>query len=760
MSAEIAGGGRAGPPRPPTSYVGRRREAGQVRAALGEARLVTLTGPGGVGKTRLAAAVALDTAARFPDGTAFVELAELRDEALLPDLLAERLGLQDRSGRPTQRVVLDHLRDRRLLLVLDNCEHLVAACAAFAAAVVAGCPDVVVLATSRQSLGTPGERLLWVPPLPVPDPSADRHPLELAQYDSVRLLADRAAAVLPSFEITAANGTALAEICRRLDGVPLAIELAAARLRSLSPRQLADRLTRRLPLLTGAPRTAPDRQRTLRAAIDWSHDLCSPAERLLWARCSVFAGSFDLDAAERVCADGDLPAASVLDAIDGLLDKSVLIRDEQGEAVRYRMLESIREYGQERLGGASETPRRHRDWIDALTAAADAEWATAHQLAWMARLRLEHANLRAALDWSLNEPGEADTALRMASRLHEYWTLRGSCMEARQWLDRALAATAPDHPARPRALASCALHALFQSDVATALARLDEAGPLGGDPLTLAHRDYVRALLEMIRIRPESTALAERAASAFRAHGEVRWELHPLFIHGVCAGYRGDMESGRASLRRMLALCEERGEWHYRAMALFGLAFIEVDHGDLAVAAEAAGSCYAIGRRLDSEFKDAYHLDTLAWVADEQGDHERAATLFGAAARAWEAIGASPEIAVALPHKRHKSSTRQALGAQRYTRAFAAGRAMSAPRLARYVEGAPETEADPRTALTRREWEVAELVAEGLSNRGIAARLVISPRTADTHVQNILGKLGFRNRAQIAAWASTHRRAP
>ncbi|REE95194.1 LuxR C-terminal-related transcriptional regulator [Thermomonospora umbrina] len=749
---------------PLTSHVGRRREAAQIRAALNDVRLVTLTGTGGVGKTRLAVATMPEAAARFAGGAVFVELAELRDGDLLPNLVAERLGLSDRSGRPIVQVVLDLLRDRALLLVLDNCEHLVEACTHFVAAVLAECPQVAVLATSRQSLGLPGEHVLPVPPLAVPDEDAAQSPLELVQYDSVRLLADRAAAVVPSFEVTSANAAAVAAICRQLDGVPLAIELAAARLRSLSPRQLADRLSRRLPILTGAPRTAPERQRTLRATIDWSYELCSDAEQLLWARASVFAGSFEMDAAEQVCADADLPADMVLDTIEGLLDKSVLLREERGEVVRYRMLEALREHGQELLGTDTAVARRHRDWIDRLTATADAEWCSERQLDWTARLRLEHANLRTALDWSLSEPGEAGAALRIASRLNEYWTLRGASGEARQWLDRALAATPADHPDRPVALSTCALHALLHSDVPTATKRLKEADELAtvnDDDLTKAHRTYVHGLAEMIRISPRAVELAEAAAEGFRALGDVRRELHPLFIHGTCIAYQGDIEAARASLRRMLTLSQERGESFYRAMALFGIVFVEVDFGDIALAAEAARDGFVVGRTFSSGFRDAYHLEALAWVADGQGEHERAATLFGAAATAWEAAGASPEIAVALPHNRHKHSTRHALGAVRFAEFFAAGRALSDRRRVRLAlaEDDTPTPGTPPGDLTRREWEVAELVAKGLSNRSIADRLVISPRTADTHVQNILGKLGFHNRAQIASWA-THRRRP
>ncbi|WP_246258379.1 ATP-binding protein [Amycolatopsis anabasis] len=758
----------AGLPNALTSYVGRRREAAEIRSHLRTARLVTLTGPGGVGKTRLAASVAAESARGFADGVVFAGLAELRDAELVPNLVADRLGLQDRSGRSVERVVLDHLRERAVLLVLDNCEHLVEACAKFAAAVLAECPRAGVLATGRQSLGVAGEKVVRVPPLPVPGADAGDSPEELSQYDAVRLFADRATAAVPAFRVTAENSAEVARICRGLDGLPLAIELAAARLRSLSPRQLAERLTRRLPLLTAAPRTAPERQQTLRATIDWSYELCSPAERAVWARVSVFAGSFDLDAAEEVCGGAGVDRDAVLDLIDELLDKSVLIREERHDVVRYRMLETLREYGQERLeqaGDRARVARAHRDWIDRLTERADAEWASPHQLAWIDRLRNEHANLRAALDWSIAEPGEAGAALRIARRVDEYWALRGFSLEARRWLERALAAAPAEHPDRPFALATSALFALWHSDADLAATRLTEAEELspgsGGEPLA-AYLTYVRSLEAMIRLDLRTAELGAAAAAAFRVLGDLRRELHPLYIQGVALAYTGGLETARDVLRRMLALSESCGELYYRSIALAGLVHVEVQFGEVAVAAEAARDGLVITRTIGSRLQLAYRLDGMAWVASRQGEFERAATLFGAAATVWEAVGASADVAVALPHRRFLNAAREALGPERFDALFAAGRAFTDEQATRFALGEDTATASHVSGgrpleLTEREWEIARLVAEGLSNPDIAARLVISRRTAETHVQRVLTKLGFRNRAQIAAWVTARR---
>ncbi|MFD0901882.1 LuxR C-terminal-related transcriptional regulator [Actinomadura sediminis] len=751
-------------PRIDTSYVGRRREATEVRAALAAGRLVTLTGPGGVGKTRLATAVAARLAPGFGDGAVFVDLTELRDGALLPDLVATRLGLHNRSGRPALRLVLDHLRGRALLLVLDNCEHVVDEAAAFAAAVLAECDGVTMLGTSRQSLGVAGERLLRVPSLAVPAEDVASSPAESARYDAVRLFVDRAAAIVPGFELTAGNAPAVVRICRHLDGLPLAIELAAARLRSLSPRQVADRLTRHLPLLTAGPRTAPERQRTLRATIDWSFSLCSPAEQAVWLRASVFAGTFDLAAAEHVCAGPGVAPEGVLDAVDGLLDKSVLVREDHGDGVRYRMLETLRERGQELLEGTGErrlVSARHRDWIDRLTASADANWVGPEQLSWIDRLRVEQANVRAALEWSLTEPGEAGAVLRIASRLDEYWTFFGHSLECRQWLDRALAATSSDHPDRPRALAMCALHAVWHLDLDAAMRRLAEAAELAEprDELLHALTSYVRALAAQISTDAGAADLAAEAAAVFRAHGDVRRELHPLWIFGVSTGYRkGDIAEGRRALRRMLELCEARGETRYRAMAQFGLAYLEVERGDVELSERLARESLRNLMQIGAGSGTAYLLDSLAWIADRKGEHVRAATLFGAAATLWRAIGSAPEIAVSGPHRAHRTSTLAVLGEERFGRAFAAGRAMSGAEAARFAlgEAAPAAGARPGS-LTGRQWQVAGLVAEGLSNRDIADKLVISQRTVDTHVQHILDKLGFRKRAQIATWFTERR---
>ncbi|AHH19663.1 putative transcriptional regulator [Nocardia nova SH22a] len=740
-----------------TSYVGRRSESADVRRLLGSARLVTLTGPGGVGKTRLAFRIAADAARAFRDGVYFVELAEIRGHEHLVATVADRIDLQLRSGQPAIDRVLEYLRDREVLLVLDNCEHVLGASAESVAALLTHCAKVTVLATSRQSLGVPGERTFRVPPLAVPPGTPA--PSELMRYDSSRLFAERAAAQT-DFDITPRNAADVARLCRRLEGVPLAIELAAARMRSLPLRQICERLDHSLTLLTTGSPVSPERHRTLRATIEWSYELCSRAERLVWSRASVFAGSFDLGAAEFVCGGDGVEPAAVLDVIDGLVHKSVLERDGTEDA-RYRMLETIREFGQDELRAAADDTRiarRHRDWFDRLSARADAEWIGPAQSSWVWRLRRDHANLRAALEWSLTEPGEAANALPTALRIVEYWTLRGANREARDRLDRALAATAPDHPDRARGLVTSAQYSVWLSDIDGTETRLDEAEQIAarrGDEPVAAFADVVRAQVAKIRLEDELSAeLAAATVPVFRAHGDARNELRALLHHGI-ANTAGSPATGLRILRDMTQRCAELDETYYRDMALFGIAMIEVMSGRPDAAESAARQALASTRLRDSRFGDAYHLETLAWCAAGRGEFERAAISFGAAATAWDLVGADPAATMPRPHGRFRDMTTNALGANAFEAAYAAGRALSREQARRYAlrEDADSSDHEAgRSPLTARELEVAELVAQGMTNREIAGRLVIAPRTADTHVRHILTKLDFGKRAQIAAW--------
>jgi predicted ATPase/DNA-binding NarL/FixJ family response regulator len=738
-------GRTAAPPTEMTRFFGRREELATLGRLFDQCRAVTLTGPGGVGKTRLALQLLHDPAPGEP--VVFVGLADLQDGTLVPQVVADHLGLHDQSGKDPAAAVVDFLRDRAVRLVLDNCEHLVDACATLVHAILHACPSVRVLSTSRQSLGIPGEQVLPLLPLPLGD-------------DAVGMLVDRATAALPTFRRTPDNEADLERICARLEGLPLAIELAAARLRSLSPRQVADRLSETLPLLTSPRRAGPERHQTLRATIDWSHGLCTPEERAVWARASVFVGGFDLDAAEHVCGGPDI--GSVLDVVESLLDKSVLVREDAGSRVRYRVLETLREYGRELLaasGDEDEVARRHRDWFDQLTAEADAAWASADQVEWVRRLRADHGNLRAALAWSLSTDGEAEVALRMASRLDEYWSMvRGFNAEAQLWLDRALAATPPDHPDRALALAVTALYSVWQTRLDDADRRLAEASALAeghDDPVLHARIDHVRAFSMMIRVTPGAAALAAGTAARFAELGLPRREVHPLFIAAVGYAYRGDLEASAGALERVLRLTEQLRDVQLRGVAWYASALVGVIARDVDAADRATREALRLLRRMEGPHGLAYLLDCAAWIASERGAHARAATLFGAAARAWEALGSRPEVAVGHFHSEHLAATRAALDETDYLTAYDSGRGLSRDDAIGLALADAEGPAAP-DPLTPREVEIASLVADGLTNRAIAEQLVLSQRTVDTHVHNVRTKLGVHNRSQIAAWVTTH----
>ncbi|WP_084742956.1 ATP-binding protein [Amycolatopsis australiensis] len=738
-----------------TSYVGRAGDETEVRRLLGEARLVTLTGPGGVGKTRLAGRVASSVTRAFPDGVIVAGLAELRDGTLVTRTLADCLGLHDTAARTALDTVLAHLRDRRTLLVLDNCEHLVGWCAELAGVLLRQCPDLVVLATSRCSLGVAGERVMPIAPLAVPPESA-RTVGDAIAYDAVRLFVDRATEVLPSFRLTEDNAAAVAGLCRQLDGLPLAVELAAARIRALSPGQIADRMSAGLALLTTGARSLPARQRSLRATIEWSHSLCTDAERAAWECCSVFAGAFDLAAAEDVCA-ARLDGFAVLDAVDGLVDKSVLLRVEGATGVRFRLLEALREFGQERLaaaGTAGSVARRHRDHHARLLAQADAEWFGPRRDEWFGRLSDRHADIRAALSWSLREAGEAVVALRMASSVIEYWLARGAAWEVREWLDRALAVAAEDAPGRATAQARAALCAALHADLEGARQRLELAEAIS-DEDAVPYVCHARAFVALLAIEPHALENAAEAVRIFGERGEVRKQLHPMFIQAVATAFRGDLAGARRLLDVMLHLCESAKDESYRSMALFGLGTVEIFFGgDLGVGEQAMRDALEIDLRGPDVLSAAYRVDGLAWASARREDWPSAARLFGTAATLWERCGAEPDIAVSLAHRELLAATRGALGEARFEEAFAEGRR----RNPHDILAAPACSEPAGTAvlppLTRRESEIARLVATGLSNREIAVRLVIAQRTAETHVQHILNKLDLANRTQVAIWVN------
>src|SRR5215469_3095206 len=481
-----------------TSFVGRRNEMAEVRRLLASSRLVTLTGTGGVGKTRLALRAAAGLRRAFRDGVWLVQLDQLRDQALVTQAVAAALGLQDRAGYAPVATLADYLAGRQLLLVLDNCEHLADEAAKLADLLLRAAPGLRVLATSRESLNMAGETVLPVPPLPAPEAGRRLTVAELARFPAVGLFVERAAQVVAGFGLTEANIAAVAGICRRLEGLPLAIELAAARLPVLSPEQIDARLGDRLGLLTRGSRTQPARQQTLRASIEWSYELCSQGERMLWARLSVFAGGFELDAVESICADHRLDAGEVLDLLAALADKSILIAAHREGAARYRLPETLREFGQERLrefGEHTALRRRHRDWHEQLARRVDIDWLSPQIADLTARLFREHANVQAAQDFCQTEPGEAEAGLRIA--LHVWFFhcwVAGYVSEGRHRLGQVLALAREPTVWRAQGLLLASFLAAVNGDPGAVQPLLEQGTSLAGqldDPVTRAFAAWV-----------------------------------------------------------------------------------------------------------------------------------------------------------------------------------------------------------------------------------------------------------------------------
>ncbi|MFF5977543.1 LuxR C-terminal-related transcriptional regulator [Streptomyces olindensis] len=937
-----------------TSFVDRRGELTQGRELLARARLVTLTGPGGVGKTRLAARIAARVQRAFPDGVRFVHLSGLHDPALVPLAAADALGLHDHSPQPPLAALVEQVRERRLLLVVDNCEHLAGACAQLAAALLRGTEGVRILATSRHRLGLTEEHLLEVRPLPVPDPDGDLSAAE--GYPALTLFADRAAAVVPGFRLTPGNRASVARLCHRLDGIPLAIELAAVRMRVLDVDQLLDRLDDRYRFLTtGSPAALP-RHQTLRAAVAWSHDLCTGPEQLVWARLSVLAGAFDLETAEAVCADdrpaqtfpdrpgertrhgqasaaglgegagpappfttgyeavctagaaqgawpaqtfsdrpgertrhgqasaaglgegagpappftagaapactvgaapactaGAVPACTVvsapafsagpaqgdwhpqalpavpgrgprpvpvvpagsavpaarhaqvptgtvtlppaaatpgpgpalrtddvLEALAGLVDKSVLCREPGPGGARYRLLDTLRQYGLEQLrrtpGEEGAARRRQRDWMLRRAEDCERDWFGPGQPEAVARLRADRDNLRAALDFSLSTPGEARAGLRLAGALWFYWHACGAPREGLYWLDRALAAHPEPTRERARGLWVAGLLAAATQDFPRGRRHAADALALAralGDTAEAAHAEYV---IGVIRLFGDDLPGALRHFEATVARGPVPGQHLSLVgldqVELACAlGYLGQADRAVEVCERALRLCERHGEQWVRSYVLRMLALAHGVRRDWPRAERHAREALRLKLAVHDVIGMALTLDLLASIAAERGAHEQAAVLLGGADRVWADIDTGRWGAHTLNSARRESEEKacRALGREAFERAHRRGGGLALGELVGHALQEParpqpgESTADhpeqgsTAVRLTRRETEVAQLVAEGLANQQIADRLVIARRTAEGHVERILSKLGFSNRSQIAAWVTAQR---
>ena len=779
MVTRSTAAGRGALPAELTTFVGRRRELSEARRLLGSSRMLTLTGPGGVGKTRLALRVAAEARRTFPDGVWFVELATLTDPQLLSYTVANALELRQVSPDPAADLAA-YLEQKRLLVVLDNCEHLTDACAVLASKLLAAAPDLRILATSRHLLGIEGEQILQVPPLSVPD--TDVLAGDATHYESVRLFLDRATAVAPDFAITDANRAAVIELCRRLDGIPLAIELAAVWLRVLAPTQILDRLEDRFRLLTSDRSAALARHQALEATVGWSYGLCSVEEQLMWARLSVFSGGFDLEAAEDVCSGDGVSRSEVLDRIASLVDKSVIVRHQATDrsAAWYQMLEVIRQYGAQRLDDAQARALqvRHRDHYRSVAQRFAAEGFGPEQANWFIRLGREFSNVRAALEFCLAHRSEAAAAFDIAAPLWNFW-FAGHLREGYRYLTRALDLATEQTSSRAYGLWAASYLAMFATDFernAAMLAECEEIAAGLDDDLLHARIKECRGQATLYRgDLPGAIELLDQARREFRAVGDPLGEFDTLILLTAGTFFLDDPRADEFS-RGALALAERHGAQSSTAYALWAVGIAQWRAGNFDEATRSLRRSVRLFQPMNDLTGISFGVQALSWCAAFASPDERAARLLGAAQAVWRTSGAKVDetTAYSVFDKRSEDALRAALGSARFesTRfeeAFAEGASYSFDQAVALALGedpdAPGSSGAPATPsrrpgpdapgrLTPREREIAVLLAEGLTNREIAARLVISQRTAETHVDHILAKLGMTSRAQVASWVA------
>ena len=674
-----------------TSFVGREREVERVRALLRGPGLLTLTGPGGSGKTRLAIQAASGLLADYADGVFFVELAPITDARLVPSSIADAVGARAEGVRPVLDLLREHLRDREVLLVLDNFEQVLAG-ALVVSDLLDAAPRLRVLATSREPLHIAGEQELPVPPLDLPQAGGGPPTDRLTRFAAVELFAQRAAAVDPQFRITDANAAAVAELCRRLDGLPLAIELAASAVKLLPPRAILDRLERRLEVPTGGAVDLPARQRTLREAIGWSYDLLDDAHRAAFRRLAVFVGGWTLQAAEAV-AGPDESGPDLLGVLGALVDKSLVIRlASADDSLRFGMLETIRAFGVEQLEAAGEAAAardRHLAWFLEATEAAEPHLRDNDQKRWLDDLEREHDNLRAALRWAISS-GRATDGLRLVAALWRFWHLRGHLAEGRDWADEVLALPAASARTSERARALTALGGLayWQEDVPAfsrayeeALAIARERGDSSGEAEGISNMAYASAFAGRIDIALEMT---EQALVMFEEHGNRRAAADALWFLGVGARLMGDIPRARELFEQSLALHREGEDRFGITGALFGLGRVALAEGDLDTAAasflEALGNDAEVGNRTGIGIA----LDHLAATAQHGGDHLRALRLGGASEAIKEAAGGhAPPPLVDLPDPRE--AARAEVGDAAVAAAWGEGRAMPLERALAYA---------------------------------------------------------------------------
>ena len=789
-----------------TSFIGRERERAETRQLIANARLLTLTGTGGCGKTRLALRVATDRVNDYADGVCWAELASLTDATLVAPVIAKTLNLTEQPGRTPTETLLDFLRDKELLLVLDNCEHLLTACAELAQAILRDASNVRILATSREPLAVTGETLYPVSPLALPP--SDRV-ADIGQFDAIRLFVERARQVLPSFALSTDNALVVAEICRRLDGIPLAIELASARVNVLSVQQIAARLDDRFALLTTAPRDASAHHRTLRATIAWSFDLLSTSEQILFRRLAVFAGGCALDVVEVVCADEQLAREQIAEVLFSLVNKSLVLAETLSSgAARYHFLETIRQYAQEKLDAAEKsTQLRDRFLKHFVTLAEDATQKLygPYQKLWLGWFEREQDNFRSALEWAL-ESHQSELALRLTVALYEFWSGRGYVTEGLDWSLRVWEQRDESVPARLQA--NVALNISFFAGMTNnaklamdygkrAVAVCEKAGEDDKLMLTMAYGgvsggarsmgdhvtayEYAERALNLIReinhpfglgmslIQLGDNAIAlgrfEKARQLLNEGLQIVQQMNDSFRIALAFNYLGDLERcegnfarARINYENSLARYREIDSKRELAGTMHNLAYTVLHQNEADYAAKLFKQSLQMHQSLRNQPGIVECLTGFAAIAVQQKKFEQAARLLAYSTKLGAREASAIWAAERMEYVRAESAIQKQLSSQQWQAALSEIERWSLEQAIEYALSLSQVEEKMATkstaGLSVRELEIVALIAEGKSNIEIADQLVLSKRTVEKHVANILGKLDFTNRTQVARWAT------
>ncbi|GIH76522.1 hypothetical protein Plo01_29510 [Planobispora longispora] len=684
-----------------TSFVGRTRLLTTLRQKLREHRLVTVTGIGGVGKSRTALRIAHMIRDEFGDGVWFADLARLQDQGMVRHTITSALGIADQSARATDETLVEWLGDREILLIIDTCEHLVDACAALFEDLLTHAPGLTILATSRQSLNARGEYTVAIPPLTVPGDAPGENPFT---NESVQLFAARAGAVLPSFVLDENNIGPVSELCRRLDGIPLAIELAAVRMRALSVEQILALLADRFSLLAGASRTALPRHQTLRAAIGWSHELCEPAERLLWARLSVFAGDFEMDAARYVCAGDNLPGESIMELVSSLVEKSILLSVGTPSGHRYRLIDTLRTYGEEWLDKLGETPQvreRHRDYYLQLAKRGEEAWSGPRQVYWYVRMRHEHDNIRVALEYCLNVPGQVRYGLELLSALWFMWVACGLAREGRLYLEKTLELTPQPSSERCKALWVLSYIHSSQGNIPGAI---EAAEQCSSDAVRVGDSAAVILATKMLGTAAwlqgdlqKASALLGVAIEFHRSGRELNPGLLPSIVElSMVLLMQNEPVEAEVLLRDCIAVCTQRGEVWLRSYAIYALANAFHGMGRPAESMVHAREALRLKRYFHDVLGIGLTVELIAKLALEDGQALLASQLMGGGQQNWRTYGL-PQLGSPFfnsEHDRCIKECKRLLGEQVHEEAFSQGKRLSLEELIELALGDQEPD-DP-----------------------------------------------------------------